>query len=155
MSFIKNPKLALTDMTDSTKLEKNLERIEKDEQQIINKIKSYDSDIDKIRKEVSDCSCEIGKIVEKLSNAKSGTIKFNLLIKKRNSLRKRQHNLVFKQEAELRKKQDELITYYKDLIEAVRILSEMKELKKEQAEKVHVAIKGIQKHLSKFHFFGN
>ena len=132
MSFLKRPDTVLTDLTDSKKLQQNLRRIEADEMAIIKRIEKYDKKIAEIEKKVKKKGKEIRVIVSKIK--KLPKTKKESFIKKKNNIVKEQSKLVFKEKAQASVKQSELLKYYQDLIESIKILRKMKKLKLKRNE---------------------
>jgi len=147
MSFIKNPK-TIIDLTDSKKIDENIKRLERDEELIIKRVGKYDREIAGIDRQSAAISKDIQRTIKQLIKKKPETIAFKNLMKKKKELRTKQHNLRFKEEAKLRKKQLNLVEYYDDLVQMIKLLKKKKKLLKSHSEKVHKTIKDIKKHLN-------
>jgi hypothetical protein len=147
MSFLKDTKSVLTDLKDERKLEHNLRRIEQDEMVVIRKIKEYDRKIEAVQKKFSMKSRELGLVMKAVFKARPKSKAFKDLLLKKKRVQKEQHELLFSEEASLRHKQSELVAYYRDLALAIKLLTQMKKLRKSQSSKVYDTIIRIKRHL--------
>ncbi len=147
MSFLNNPKLALTDLTKSDKLNENLKRIERDEKTILKRISRYDSEIEDIHKKISKKGKELKRAIDQMYRHRKDEKKFTEFSLEKKRINKEQNALIFREEAKIRNKQAELIQYYRDLRAAARLLEERKKLVSSQAKKVNRTILAINKHM--------